>query len=77
MSNVREEETKPILFNPRELKPNSCVNQVSSENRSFSLQKFIFSLDLGGQFCFKSRFVLHFCPNLVRIFADFEIRISP
>ena len=37
-----------ILFHPRELKSNSRVNRVSTENQSFILQPFVFRLDLGG-----------------------------
>ena len=33
-----EEEIKPILFNPCELKPNLCGNRVSSENQLFIVQ---------------------------------------
>ena len=32
-----DEETELILFNPRELKPNLCINRVSSVNRLFIL----------------------------------------
>ena len=43
-----KDETKHIIFNPCELKPNLRFNRVSSVNRSFFLQKFVFRLHLGS-----------------------------
>ena len=37
-SDVREEESEQIRFNPRELKPHSCGNRVSSEIQSIIIR---------------------------------------